>query len=69
MHYLPDHPNSPQSSSEVATIDPPAKAAPPTMGYFPAHPLPPREYAAEEAPPPVAAPRTPVQSVRLPPPG
>jgi len=46
-----------------------ARADPPTMGYFPAHPAPPREIALGEAPPPLAAPRTPVQSQRLAPPG
>ncbi len=51
-----------------ATPGPAPKADPPTMGYLPANPLPPRERADEEHPAPVAAPRDAVTTGRLMPP-
>jgi hypothetical protein len=46
----------------------PEKPDPPTMGYLPANPPPPRDRSNEEHPKPLAAPRTPVTTDRLPPP-
>jgi hypothetical protein len=74
MGYLPDHPALPRDRAPARSSSPTPSAQadatmvdPPTMGYLPSRPPPPREVALEEAPPPLAAPRTPVQSRRLPP--
>jgi hypothetical protein len=78
MRYLPDHPGLPGTNGASAVAPRGAKPAsrggqsahvdPPSMGYFPASPPPPRMFVEEETPP-LAAPRAPVIASRLPPPG